>query len=177
MSVTPEGPISLPLENARLLLADSTTFKALMEVATATLAYDRTFLWTADDTDTGDGGEGTYPRCILSYEIGGFGFKQSSTTGGMHTGPIDLAIEVETPDDYQSSPQDAFQWLANQIGKVWAEILVLARSGGSPSLSQSGHSYLNVTESSLDQMGASDVVLNNGRKIMGASMTLHWRGQ
>jgi hypothetical protein len=172
MTVSRTGSLILPLDNCCKLFADSATFRELMEVATPTLAYAKCWLGDTDDTDAT---QVLRPRTIVSYTNGQFEFKKETTTSGVRTGPIDVAIEVPCPTAYLATPQDAYLWLLSKIGAVIDEIFVLS-SNGSVATLNSPLSHLNVIGIEVDMIGPADMTTENGTKVLGALLVINWRG-
>jgi hypothetical protein len=172
MTVARTGSLILPLDNCCKLFADSATFRTLMEVGTPALAYAKCWLGDTDDTDPA---QASYPRAIASYANGQFESKQETTTSWVRTGPINFAIELLCPDEYLAHPQDAYCWLLSRVGVVIDEVESLVKTRVAATLN-SGKSQLNVTSIDVDMIGPSDITMENGARVLGALLSINWRG-
>lgn len=166
MSVTPEKELSLTLENAKILFANSATMKILMNSTTVDGAKARGCFWASVDADA----QNLWPRYILNYPSNNWSWEKTSTTGGTTTSRISVIIETQPPPDYQgdaNNQQRYIRWL-NLVGRVLEEIKVLAVGGGG---------YLNVIGIDVQEIGAQDPVSNNGNEVDGVELELTVRGR
>ena len=175
MPLTPAGRLTLPLDNARKLFADSATFRVLMgSVATPALAYAKCWLWATDDDGTPE--QASYPRAIFAHIPGSIMFRKQGTTNGTFEGSINVSIEIATPSEYTTSDQDAYTYINNKVGDICDEIFTLSHNGSEATLN-TGKTHLNLTGYDIDQCGPLDLVLKNGTRLLGAEIVLHWLGQ
>jgi hypothetical protein len=172
LAISSTSEPSLVIDNTRKLLADSATFRALMEVATPTLAYARAFLGYTDDD--GVALEAAYPRTIVAN--GRFAQRKTATTGGKTEAMVHVEIEVPVPTAYTSLDQDAYIWINNKIGDMIAEIWVLSWNGSEATLN-TGKTHINVTEIEVDEIGKSDLTIQNGVALVGAVLSLTIAGR
>lgn len=163
MSVTPVSRLSLPLQNAENLLADSTTFRSLMGADSAANAKARIFWYETDDEHVS--AQATFPRTIISYAPNGMVINRISTSGWNGGGPIEVRIEAETA---QSTLQDGIKDWLNKIGAIMEEIAALSHGGTGQ--------YLDLTKVYVMDVGRMDNARNNGETLYGVCLVIEWKG-
>lgn len=167
MTLAATGSLTLLIDNTRKLLADSPTFRALMEQATPTLAYGRAFLGYTDDD--GVESEASFPRTIVANHH--LNQRKTSTTGGVTQGTVRVQIEVLCPTEYLTNDQDAYIWINNKIGTMTDEIWALSWNGSEATLN-TGETHPNVIEIEVLQIGKGDPTESNGVQLLGANIAL-----
>jgi len=168
MSVTPSGMFSLPLDNARTLLANAAAFQTLVEKGNATDAKTRIFIIETDEEFKQTEDREFCPnRAIIGYQSGGFGAELVGSTGWNVGGPIEVRIEAEVPDDYRNNYQWALWWFLNSLGAIVTDMRdLIAPNRG----------YLNITDIKIAEAGRLDPDFYNGAFLFGGDLVLTWRG-
>jgi len=128
VTVSATGPLSLPLENLRTLLANSATFKTWVGAADVTAAKDRIYLAGVAGTAY------TRPYAVV-MQAGAGGLERVAEADGaakrfIASGRLLLALEDDVPSDYQSSYADAELDFTNTIGAIISEMEALAGTSG-----------------------------------------------
>jgi hypothetical protein len=170
VSITPAGRVMLPLFNVRKLLGDCPSFQTMLAVGTADAATAKTYYLETDEVIEGvESPEAQRPRCILSFGMGNFRAKSSSTTGFMLSGPVLCEIEIPVPAEYVNDYQQGIIWWGNQLGDLFADLMARGVRGN-------GQGYINLTEITLEAWGRADPDDNNGVAFFGALFEFEWQG-
>lgn len=163
MSVTPVYKFALPLQNARVLLANCLGFQTLCGTVgnvNNTLAK----IWFFETDEEHVSAQATLPRAIVSYQMVEFAANRTSTSGFVTTGPIAVRIEATTAQTVQ---QDGLLEWANTIGQILEEMQTLVTGSGQ---------YLDVTKIVVEDFGRFDEPVNNGLRGHGCCLLIEWRG-
>jgi len=127
MPVAATGMFSLPVENARLLLAQSATWQSLTGAADEDEAYDFIYLDRAPDS-------AEYPIAlvILSDDYAARAYAAGSPYLFATSGTISIHFEMVIPEEYQgvANWNDASMDMRNKMGAICQECLDLANVDG-----------------------------------------------
>jgi len=125
-SNSPIGPMSLPLENLRDLVAESARFQTLVGVGSAVDAKNHIYLVGVD----GSAISGNRPFCIISTGAPWDRDRQDSDVTFLPTGSLLMAFDIDVASSLQSTFEDAAFAFMNEIGTIIVEMEAKAGVNG-----------------------------------------------
>jgi len=125
MALSASGPLSLPLENLRALLAASSNFQSWVGAANAEEAKASIHLVAV---------EGTPSRPFALIAQGDSWEREASADGAKKhfeaSGELFLLFEADISEPYQGDPRDAELEFTNAVGAIVSDMESLAGSDG-----------------------------------------------
>lgn len=125
MALASTGPLALPVQRARKLLAASASWQALVgHAGDATSA--EAFIYDTDRTwEWGDADKGTPTTDVWAAVALGDGLGALPGTA-VFSGSVIWHIEVPVPTEYRNNDSLAFTYFDNQLGAILGEMIAAA---------------------------------------------------
>jgi hypothetical protein len=166
MAVSATGPLAPAVQSMVTLLSLSSTFQTLCGVDNETdaLAYINQSAQEDEDLDAL-----TYPAAVVALSSGGV--DHMSIDGWMLAWPLEVALELETPDAYKTTRSDAHMWFLNAVGGILTDIATTINNSVG-----TANSYLNIERIDCEDIAEGLPRENNGKHLWGVGLIVRWRG-